>query len=544
MANNNQNMAIVEFPVKRANLHTPKYVRDMLQLLYENAPITEIPHMVIDEVVEFLQDYNIFPFLGIAVVNGDFTPVERKENYSFCKAVSIPVNLTAPELDLLKHWGSTSNSTAKERSPISKGFLMCIDILISKRFFFDKKKADEDKKTGLYSYTVEYVKCNVALTTSIGSKKSVMNDLKNLIPEDTETLIEGFGRTASMTAFSGIQFPNGIVNELQEGWVTMLDVVKRFPIALYMKLQSSEYTVDKDTHDRIQAKPISGYNHSLESRIERAADLIYLNNTSYNGTDGNSFNVECSKTRIKRCAKAIFGFAYRLKRVILSQLDIEEFIRQFQMETKTFHFVDPPYYETIQYSNSKLREVTDDEFAIRLRQHYGDKEYDKLKAIAQLLKKKLYADRKCKLSEAEIGDIVDAWIDNHCLNFFDSRYGRVIPPAEIYKNKSTKQVYEAIAQLAKHFFMISDIAKRAKKGYVLLCHYPNDLIDEIYKVFGFVKIGQTSTQFSKSKKITYYYGNKNLCAYLRNNTNWCNGGMEIKDIRKNTEGGDNGEEKT
>lgn len=141
----------------------------------------------------------------------------------------------------------------------------------SRNFFKDMNKiSNETAKIADLSPVLKWV----------GGKRQLLNDIAPLIPQDITTYIEPF--VGGGAVIFHLQPQKAIINDYNEELINVYRVVKEQPqelLALLKKheeLNSSEYFYEVRSLDRDAS-------FASLSNVERAARVIYLNKTCFNG---------------------------------------------------------------------------------------------------------------------------------------------------------------------------------------------------------------------------------------------------------------------
>lgn len=114
----------------------------------------------------------------------------------------------------------------------------------------------------------------------VGGKRQLLKDIKELMPKQITTYVEPFVGGGAL--FFALQPDKAIINDYNEELINIYKVVKDEPEKLLSILTKHDELNSEDYFYRIRA--LDRDNEYFEmSNVERAARIIYLNKTCYNG---------------------------------------------------------------------------------------------------------------------------------------------------------------------------------------------------------------------------------------------------------------------
>ncbi|MGN1280877.1 MAG: DNA adenine methylase [Succinivibrio sp.] len=112
----------------------------------------------------------------------------------------------------------------------------------------------------------------------VGGKTTSLDKLLELFPEKITTYVEPF--VGSGAVFFSLNFDRAIINDSNQELIYAYQTIKENVFELEMYLQTLIY--DKSLYEKIRAWD-RAKDYQQRSRLERAARLIYLMKTCYNG---------------------------------------------------------------------------------------------------------------------------------------------------------------------------------------------------------------------------------------------------------------------
>lgn len=114
----------------------------------------------------------------------------------------------------------------------------------------------------------------------VGGKRQLLKDIKELIPKQITTYVEPFIGGGAL--FFDLQPNKAIINDYNEELINVYRVVKEEPEKLLIILEEHHKLNSEDYFYKIRALDRND-NYKDMSYIEKAARIIYLNKTCYNG---------------------------------------------------------------------------------------------------------------------------------------------------------------------------------------------------------------------------------------------------------------------
>lgn len=173
----------------------------------------------------------------------------------------------------------------------------------------------------------------------VGGKSNLLHSLRPLAPKDYETYIEPFVGGGAL--FFDLRPHKAILSDLNPELMNCYRVVRDKPHELVRSLEA--IPVDKRTYYTIRRQ-----NPEELQAVERAARLIYLNKTCYNGlyrvNKKGQFNTPFGRhEKVRICNPACINAASKaLQGVMLLTSDFE-YILSTYARPKDFIYLDPPY---------------------------------------------------------------------------------------------------------------------------------------------------------------------------------------------------------
>lgn len=114
----------------------------------------------------------------------------------------------------------------------------------------------------------------------VGGKRQLLKEIKGLIPKQITTYVEPFIGGGAL--FFDLQPNKAIINDYNEELINVYRVVKEDPEKLIIILEEHHKLNSEDYFYKIRAMDRND-NYRDMSYIEKAARIIYLNKTCYNG---------------------------------------------------------------------------------------------------------------------------------------------------------------------------------------------------------------------------------------------------------------------
>ena len=183
-----------------------------------------------------------------------------------------------------------------------------------------------------------------------GGKTQLLCELKKAMPTDYNRYIEPFVGGAALLL--NLEPGKAIINDLNSELINMYKMIKDFPDELIEQLSEHDQNHSTEYFYRVREwDRVANYEEEY-SKVDRAARLIYLNKTCYNGlfrvNQQGYFNCPigrqkkpniCEKAKIE----AISSYLNNNKIHMYSR-DYKEILRYARKND--FVYLDPPYYPT------------------------------------------------------------------------------------------------------------------------------------------------------------------------------------------------------
>ncbi|MCZ7407360.1 DNA adenine methylase [Parvimonas micra] len=216
----------------------------------------------------------------------------------------------------------------------------------------------------------------------VGGKRQLLKDIKELIPKQITTYVEPF--VGGGAVLFDLQPDNAIINDYNEELINVYRVVKEEPEKLlnfleeHHKLNSEDYFYKIRALDRNDNYIDMGY-------IEKAARIIYLNKTCYNGlfrvNQAGQFNTPYGKYKNPNIINrptilAMSKYFNEMKSLKIGSGDYANTLKG--LRKGSFVYFDPPYLPIS--SASSFTGYTDQGFGYE-EQERLKKECDKLNKI-------------------------------------------------------------------------------------------------------------------------------------------------------------------
>lgn len=183
----------------------------------------------------------------------------------------------------------------------------------------------------------------------VGGKSQLLNELQKYIPQSYNKYIEPFVGGGAL--FFNLSPETAIINDSNEELINAYKIVRDDVGGLIELLRTYDY--EKDFYYQMRAKSPQGL-----SKMERAARLIYLNKTCFNGlyrvNKKNEFNVPmgrysnptiCDEDKLTAASKA-------LQNTIIECADYKEVLTKYASRGDLV-YIDPPYHPISNYSDFK-----------------------------------------------------------------------------------------------------------------------------------------------------------------------------------------------
>lgn len=183
----------------------------------------------------------------------------------------------------------------------------------------------------------------------VGGKSQLLNELQKYIPESYNKYIEPFVGGGAL--FFNLSPETAIINDSNEELINAYKVVRDDVDELIDLL--SAYSYEKDFYYAMRAKSPTGL-----SKIERAARIIYLNKTCFNGlyrvNKKNEFNVPMGRYSNPRICdeEKLIAASKALQNTVIECADYKEVLTKYASRGDLV-YIDPPYHPISNYSDFK-----------------------------------------------------------------------------------------------------------------------------------------------------------------------------------------------
>lgn len=217
----------------------------------------------------------------------------------------------------------------------------------------------------------------------VGGKRQLLKEILPLMPKNITTYYEPF--VGGGAVLFSLQPKKAIINDYNDELINVYKVIMDNPdelvriLKIHKENNSSEYYYKTRELDRT-----SDYENL--NNIERAARIIYLNKTCYNGlyrvNQAGQFNSPYGKYKNPNIVnlptvKAMHDY-FNNNNITITSGDYMETLKKIRSNTKSFVYLDPPYYPLS--SSSSFTGYTDNGF--------GEEQQVELKKECDKLNKK------------------------------------------------------------------------------------------------------------------------------------------------------------
>lgn len=204
----------------------------------------------------------------------------------------------------------------------------------------------------------------------VGGKSQLLNELFKYIPNDYNKYIEPFVGGGAL--FFNLSPETAIINDSNEELINAYKIVRDDVDGLIELLRTYDY--EKSFYYEMRAKSPNGL-----SKTERAARLIYLNKTCFNGlyrvNKKNEFNVPmgrysnpniCDEEKLTAASKA-------LQNTVIECGDYKDVLTKYASKGDLV-YIDPPYQPVSNFSDFKryTKEFFYQEDQVKLRDFVGE----------------------------------------------------------------------------------------------------------------------------------------------------------------------------
>ena len=207
----------------------------------------------------------------------------------------------------------------------------------------------------------------------VGGKRQLLKDINEFIPKQIKTYVEPF--VGGGAVFFDLQPNNAIINDYNEELINVYRVVKEDPEKLLIILEEHHKLNSEDYFYKIRAMDRND-NYKDMSNIEKAARIIYLNKTCYNGlfrvNQAGQFNTPYGKYKNPNIINrptilAMSKYFNEMKSLKIVSGDYADTLKD--LNKGSFVYFDPPYLPIS--SSSSFTGYTDQGFGydeqVRLR---------------------------------------------------------------------------------------------------------------------------------------------------------------------------------
>lgn len=180
----------------------------------------------------------------------------------------------------------------------------------------------------------------------VGGKRQLLSDILPLIPRTYTTYVEPF--VGGGAVFFELQPSKAIINDYNIELINVYQVVRDKPEELILELEKHAVNNSSDYYYEVRAKDRSE-EYTFLSAVEKAARIIYLNKTCYNGlyrvNSAGQFNSPYGKyknpkivdpTTIRAMSKYL-----NKKDIKICQGDYKDILKS--LRKGAFVYLDPPY---------------------------------------------------------------------------------------------------------------------------------------------------------------------------------------------------------
>lgn len=183
----------------------------------------------------------------------------------------------------------------------------------------------------------------------VGGKRQLLKEILPLIPNDISTYYEPF--VGGGAVLFSLQPKKAHINDYNIELINVYKIIMNNPNDLIKILEDHEEKNNAEYFYKIrQLDRTSDYKNL--SAVERAARIIYLNKTCYNGlyrvNQAGQFNSPYGKYRNPNIInsptiKALNNY-FNNNQITITSGDYKDSLKNIRTNTKTFVYLDPPYY--------------------------------------------------------------------------------------------------------------------------------------------------------------------------------------------------------
>lgn len=183
----------------------------------------------------------------------------------------------------------------------------------------------------------------------VGGKRQLLKEILPLIPDDITTYYEPF--VGGGAVLFSLQPKKAFINDYNIELVNVYKIIMNNPNELIKILEEHEEKNNSEYFYNIRQLDRTSDYKKL-SAVERAARIIYLNKTCYNGlyrvNQAGQFNSPYGKYRNPNIInsptiKALHNY-FNDNKITITSGDYKDSLKNIRANTKTFVYLDPPYY--------------------------------------------------------------------------------------------------------------------------------------------------------------------------------------------------------
>lgn len=180
----------------------------------------------------------------------------------------------------------------------------------------------------------------------VGGKRQLLDEISPLIPKKITTYVEPF--VGGGAVLFNLQPQKAVINDLNEELMNVYKVVKNTPEDLLEALESHDQNNCEDYYYEVRALDRTDGYQSM-SDIEKAARIIYLNKTCFNGlyrvNQAGQFNAPYGKYKrpniINKPAILAMSNYFNKNNIKIMQGDYKKALKN--LRKGSFVYFDPPY---------------------------------------------------------------------------------------------------------------------------------------------------------------------------------------------------------
>lgn len=183
----------------------------------------------------------------------------------------------------------------------------------------------------------------------VGGKRQLLKEILPLIPNEISTYYEPF--VGGGAVLFSLQPKKALINDYNIELINVYKVITNNPNDLIKILEEHENKNNAEYFYKIRQLDRTSDYKKL-SAVERAARIIYLNKTCYNGlyrvNQAGQFNSPYGKYRNPNIVnsptiKALNNY-FNNNQITITSGDYKDSLKKIRANTKAFVYLDPPYY--------------------------------------------------------------------------------------------------------------------------------------------------------------------------------------------------------